>query len=155
VSSSTSAKRASGFDRFMARFLTSPFGSLASGLVLVRYVGRTSGLKRQLPVGCSVCDEGYVIVVGRPEQKTWWRNFLEPQPIQLVRGRSTVAGTGVVVLGSTGRGQRLAADWFAAHRGAARRAGLPGVANGEAATPEALQAAAAPMVFVFVTPAAG
>jgi len=54
--------------------------------------------------------------------------------------------------GARYRGQRIAADYFTAHHGAAKRAGLPRLHKGEAATPEQLQAAAATLVFVVVTP---
>jgi hypothetical protein len=58
----------------------------------------------------------------------------------------------VAVPGTTGRGQRIAADYFATHHGAAKRAGLPRMWKGEEATPEQLQAAAASLVFIVVTP---
>jgi hypothetical protein len=138
----------------MARFLASPLGVLSGRVVLVRYVGRVSGQQRQLPVNCQRYENGYLIRVGRSEQKRWWRNFREPWPIEIVRKGRRIRGSGVVVLGSTGSGQRLAADYFAAHHGAARRAGLPRMHKGELPTPEALQTAAAQLVFVIVTPEA-
>lgn len=144
--------RTSGFNRFMVRWLRSPLGVLSGGVVLVRYAGRVTGRPRELPVNCSRYENGFLIRVGRPEQKTWWRNFREPWPIELVRGRRVVRGVGTVVLGSSGRGQRLAADYFAEHHGAARRAGLPRLDKGELPSPEALAAAAREMVFVVVTP---
>ena len=87
-----------------------------------------------------------------PERKTWWRNFRSPWPVELVRKGRRIGGSAVVVSGDTGNGQRLAADYFTRHHGAARRAGLPRMHKGEGPTPEALQAAAASMVFVVVTP---
>ena len=144
--------RQSRFNRFMARWLASPFGVLSGRVVLVRYTGRTSGLPRQLPVNCEPFEGGYLIRVGRPEQKNWWRNFTSPWPVELVRKGRRIRGSAVAVPGTTGSGQRIAADYFATHHGAAKRAGLPRMHKGELPTPEALQAAAATLVFVVVTP---
>jgi len=144
--------RRSRFNRFMARWLASPFGVLSGRVVLVRYTGRTSGLSRQLPVNCEPFEAGYLIRVGRPDQKNWWRNFTQPWPIELVRKGRRIRGSAVAVPGTTGSGQRIAAGYFATHRGAAKRAGLPKMHKGERPTPEALQAAAATLVFVVVTP---
>ena len=143
----------SRFNRFMVRFFKSPLGRLSGSVVLVSYVGRVSGITRQLPVNCERYGDSYLIRVGRWESKRWWRNFTSPWPMELVRGSRIIRGSGTVVPGTTGQGQRVAADYFATHQGAARRAGLPKLRKGELPTPEALQAAAAKMVFVVVTPA--
>ena len=139
------------FSRTLAAWLESPLGFLSGRVVLIRYTGRVSGLPRQLPVGCELFENGFVIRVGRPENKRWWRNFREPWPLEMVRKGRYIRGSAVVVRGSTGMGQRLAAEYFAKHSGAARRAGLPRMHKGELPTPEALQAAAAPLVFVVVS----
>jgi hypothetical protein len=151
-SAAPASTRQSRFNRFIARWLSSPCGVLSGRAVLVRYVGRVSGQQRQLPVNSQKFDNGFLIRVGRPESKKWWRNFRSPWPIEIVRKGRRIRGSAVVVLGSTGRGQRLAADYFSAHHGAARRAGLPRMHKGELPTPEALQTAAAQLVFVLVTP---
>ena len=140
------------FNRFMARWLESPLGFMSGRVVLVRYVGRASGCPRRLPVNCETFEDGYLIRVGRPEQKTWWRNFTSPYPIELVRHGRLIRGSAVVVSGTTGSGQRIAAEYFATHHGAAKRAGLPKMHKGELPTPEALQAAAAQLMFVVVSP---
>jgi hypothetical protein len=144
--------RQSRFNRFMVRWLSSPLGFLSGRVMLIRYVGRTSGLRRQVPVNCWTFEGGYLIRVGLPERKRWWLNFTEPRPMELVRGRRVIRGSAVAVPGTTGRGQRIAAEYFATHHGAAKRAGLPRMHKGELPTPEALQAAAASVVFVVVTP---
>ena len=136
----------------MVRWLASPFGVLSGKVVLVRYAGRVSGLPRQLPVNCERWDGGYLVRVGLPEQKTWWRNFRSPWPMELIRKGRRIPGSAVAIPGTTGIGQRMAADYFVRHHGAARRAGLPRTHKGEVPTPEALQAAAAQLVFVLITP---
>lgn len=142
------------FSRFLARLLTSPFGALAGKTVLVRYTGRVTSQPRQLPVNCWPIEGGYLIRVGRPEQKRWWRNFKTPWPIEIVRRGRVIRGTGLAVMGETERGREIAADYFATHRGAARRAGMPKLPKGERQSPEAVAAAAAGMAFVVVTPQA-
>jgi hypothetical protein len=146
------APQVPGFARFMIWFMRSPFAGLAGGLVLVRYTGRRSGLARQLPVGVERYEKGWLIRVGRPQEKRWWRNFTEPAPIELVRGRRVIRGTGVVVLGTTEPGRRIAEAEFARHGGYARRAGLARLPKGEGHSPAEVAAAAAPLVFVMVTP---
>ena len=142
----------SRFNRFFCRWLASPLGFLSGNAVLVRYEGRRTGNTHCLPVNLVRQNGETFISVGRAEQKTWWHNFREPWPIELVRGPRRIHGTAVVVPGSTGRGQRIAADYLATHHGAARRAGLPRLAKGESPSPELLQEAASKMVFVVVTP---
>jgi len=101
---------------------------------------------------CEPFEAGYLIRVGRPDQKNWWRNFTQPWPIELVRKGRRIRGSAVAVPGTTR--QRPA------HRGRLLRhsprggeaGGLPKMHKGERPTPEALQAAAATLVFVVVTP---
>lgn len=142
----------SRFNRFMARWLASPFGFMAGSVVLVRYEGRVSGLPRELPVNCEPYEGGYLIRVGRPESKRWWRNFRSPWPIEIVRKGRRIHGSAVAVPGSSSRGQDIAALYFANHHGAAKRAGLPRLRHGALPEPETLKAAAATMLFVVVTP---
>jgi hypothetical protein len=72
-------------------------------------------------------------------------------PGERVRKGRRIRGSAVVVSGETGNGQHIAADSFTRHHGPAR-AGLPRMHKGELPTPEELQAAAAALVFVVVTP---
>ncbi len=46
------------------------------GMINIRYVGRRSGRTIQTPVGYRRTDDGVVINVMWPDDKTWWRNFL-------------------------------------------------------------------------------
>jgi len=56
------------------------------GLINIRYVGRRSGKTIETPVGYQRSDDGIVINVMSPDNKTWWRNFLgEGGPITLLR----------------------------------------------------------------------
>ena len=89
--------RESRFNRFLVRWLTSPLGGLSGRVVLVRYTGRVSGLPRRLPVNCEPFESGFLIRVGKPEQKRWWRNFRSPWPMELVRKGRRISGSAVVV----------------------------------------------------------
>ena len=61
---------------------------LSSSVLLLAYTGRRSGTPRELPVMYAVLGERFVVVVGQPEAKTWWRNFTgEVRPVTV-----TVAG---------------------------------------------------------------
>lgn len=56
--------------------LKSPLHRIVSGsMVLLRYQGITTGTDYTLPVQYADTEHGLVVVVGRPETKTWWRNF--------------------------------------------------------------------------------
>jgi deazaflavin-dependent oxidoreductase (nitroreductase family) len=69
--------------------LRSPFHRLLSGSVdVVRYTGRRSGRPFSTPTQYVRRGEEVIILVGRPEAKTWWRNFVTDREMDvLVRGR--------------------------------------------------------------------
>lgn len=142
------------FNRLVGGLLATPLGRLGGGLAMVRYKGRVSGQQRQLPVYLRPIEGGYLIRVGRAEQKNWWRNFRTAWPIEIAHHGRVIRGTGLAVSGETQQGRQMAADFFAANRSAARRAGLPRLKKGERQAPDAVAAAAAGMVFVVVTPKA-
>lgn len=68
--------------------LQSPMHRLMSGTtVLVRYTGRRSGRTITTPTQYARSGDDVVILVGRPESKTWWRNFVGDRDIDvLIRG---------------------------------------------------------------------
>ncbi len=74
---------------FVGAVLRSPFHRVLSGSVdLVRYTGRRSGKQITTPTQYARLGDDVVIMVGRPETKTWWRNFLADGDLDvLVRGR--------------------------------------------------------------------
>ena len=108
---------------FMVWLLQSPLHRLISGShLLVKYRGRTTGVERCFPVGYARQDGEVVILVGRADAKTWWRNFLTPWPVTLVIGGHTVQGTGRVVDGESEEGARLSRVYFLRFPGRARAA---------------------------------
>lgn len=136
----------------LGSILRSRFHGLASGSnLLLVYRGRRTGLRHELPVRYATTGQGYVVRVGRPEAKRWWRNFSDPWPLTVVvRGRS-VDATGHVVAGETDEGTELATAFFARYRGSARHQGLR-VPKGEQASREDVRHAATGLLFLAVVP---
>ena len=62
----------------------------------LRYTGRRSGRTITLTVWCRPTPDGVVVDVGVPSQKTWWRNFRTPAPIDVLLDGSWRSGTAVV-----------------------------------------------------------
>ena len=77
-------------------------GEASSGLVGVAYTGRVSGHSCRLVTGYSPAPDGRLLVlVGHPTRKTWWRNFRQPQPVELLlRGRRLEATGRVLARGT-------------------------------------------------------
>lgn len=56
------------------------------GMINIRYVGRRSGKTIETPIGYRRTDDGIIINVMSPDNKTWWRNFLgDGGPITLLK----------------------------------------------------------------------
>lgn len=72
-------------NRLVAGVLQSPLHRVLSGKVdLVRYSGRRSGRTIETPTQYVTVGDDVVILVGRPETKTWWRNFWEPRDLDVL-----------------------------------------------------------------------
>lgn len=56
---------------------------LGRRLVVVEYLGRRTGLRRQLVTQYVTEGRTVSIRVGMAQRKTWWRNFREPHPVRL------------------------------------------------------------------------
>jgi len=113
----------SAVNRLLVAILRSPVHALASGSTAVLvYRGRRTALTRELPVRYAQADGGYVVLVGRPEQKRWWRNFTTPWPLTVVARGRAVAVEGTLVSGDSEEGLRLAGAYFARFPGRLRRA---------------------------------
>jgi hypothetical protein len=69
--------------------LRSPLHGILSGSTdVIRYTGRRSAETFTTPTQYAQRDDEIIILVGRPETKTWWRNFREDRDIDvLIRGR--------------------------------------------------------------------
>lgn len=60
---------------------------LSRGLTLITVTGRRSGRRYTIPVGYLETSEGVIVLVNDAPSKTWWRNYLDGGPIEvLLRG---------------------------------------------------------------------
>ena len=81
--------------------LRSPFHRLLSGKVdIVRYRGARTGREVSTPTQYVRRGNDIVILVGRPETKTWWRNFRQDHDIDLLLQGRWVAANGRAILGA-------------------------------------------------------
>jgi hypothetical protein len=60
------------------------------------FTGRRSGKTIVLPVMYAQHEDTIVILVGGPETKLWWRNFVKPHPISVWLHGVSRTGTGHV-----------------------------------------------------------
>lgn len=84
---------------FVSTVLRSPLHRVLSGSTdLIRYRGRRTGREIMLPTQYAERGSEVVILVARPETKTWWRNFCTERELDLlIRGRwSTMTASAVV-----------------------------------------------------------
>lgn len=85
----------------VARVLRSPVHGLLSGsLDLVRYTGRTSGREITTPTMYARRGDDVVILVGRPETKTWWRNFASDRDVDVLLQGRWMAMTARAIVGA-------------------------------------------------------
>ncbi len=140
------------FNPIMVWLLQSPLHRLVSGShLLVQYRGRKTGIERTFPVGYATAGDDFVILVGRAEAKTWWRNFLTLWPITVVRQGRSVGGTGVVVKGETDEGVSLARAYFDRYPRRAQALGLR-VQDRSVLDSRAIRSASRGLIFVRVKP---
>ena len=74
--------------------LRSPAHGLISGhLALLTVTGRRSGRTFTFPVGYHQDGDRVTIGVDWPERKRWWRNLLDPAPVEIWLAGAHRAGT--------------------------------------------------------------
>jgi hypothetical protein len=85
-------------NRMVLGLLRSPLhGLLDPGICELCFRGRRTGRAVRLPVIYAPYGAAYVVVVGDAADKRWWRNFVEPGPVQVRRGNRLRPGTCRVV----------------------------------------------------------
>lgn len=74
----------------VAFVLRSPFHyPLSLGLMLLTVTGRHSGRRYTIPVGYQRRDAYLLVLVSKARRKRWWRNYIQPSPVELrLRGRT-------------------------------------------------------------------
>lgn len=75
-------------------------GMLSGSTALVRYTGRRSGRQVVTPVQYAPLGDDVVILVGRPETKTWWRNFRHDRALEVLVRREWLPMVGRAVAGA-------------------------------------------------------
>ncbi len=79
---------------FVEKILTSPAHRILSGsTILIRYQGRRTGTEYTTPVQFAEPHVGLVVLVGKPETKTWWRNFTDMGQIKVLRAGTWIPMT--------------------------------------------------------------
>ena len=85
-------------NRLVVALLRSPIHRVASGgLMLLEWEGRSSGKRYCAPVGYQRRGDSYVVLLSKPREKTWWKNFRQPWPAQLVIKRQQIEVTGTLI----------------------------------------------------------
>ncbi len=67
----------------------------------LRYTGVRSGKQFTLPARYASNDDDIVIMVGRPERKSWWRNFRTGRDVEVLRAGQWTLMTAHAVEGAT------------------------------------------------------
>lgn len=84
----------------VSRLLRSPVHRVLSGsTALIRYTGRRSGRQHTTPTQYARQGDDVIILAGRPESKTWWRNFRTDGDIEVLLRRRWVPMTARAVVG--------------------------------------------------------
>jgi len=85
-------------NRLVVSLLRSRAHGLASrGLMVLSWEGRSSGRPFAIPVGYQRDDETFIVLLSKPSEKNWWRNFRQPWPAELLVRGEECSVTGVLV----------------------------------------------------------
>ncbi len=88
-------------NRFVVGLLGSPLHRALSGSTdAIRYVGRRSGATFTAPTQYARLPDGVVVMVGRPADKQWWRNFRQERDLDVLLDRRWVPMRGVARVGA-------------------------------------------------------
>ncbi len=82
----------------VAPVLRSPIhGLMSRSLMLMTVRGRRTGTEHTFPVGYVADDDGWLVIVGDFETKTWWRNLEGGAPLRLTIRRRRIDATAEVL----------------------------------------------------------
>jgi hypothetical protein len=80
-----------------ATLASSAHPALDRSLVVLRVRGVRTGQHLEFPVQYAATPDGVVVLPGRAEAKTWWRNLRRPAPVDVLVGGEWHTGVGVVL----------------------------------------------------------
>ena len=88
-------------NQVVCKLLESPAHRLMSGSTdVIRYQGRRSGKTFRTPTQYATYGDGLVIFVGRPDTKSWWRNFGQDRDLDVLVAGDWRAMVGRAVVGA-------------------------------------------------------
>jgi len=112
--------------------LRSRFHWLVSrGLTLITVTGRRTGRRYTIPVGYLETADAVVVLVGDAPSKTWWRNYMQPGPIEVNLRGVPRRGSAVVVPPGSEQFRRTAEESFRRSRIIPRLFGIAFDPSGE------------------------
>jgi deazaflavin-dependent oxidoreductase (nitroreductase family) len=88
-------------NKLVAALLRSPLHPLLSGSTdLIRYTGRRSGQQFTTPTQYARDGADVIILVARPQAKTWWRNFKDGGDLKILLQGHWVPMTARAIVGT-------------------------------------------------------
>ncbi len=89
-------KLASPTNPLVIALLRSPLHFVTSkALMLLSWSGRKSGQSFSIPVGYQQDGDTVIVLITKPAEKSWWKNFREPWAAELTMRGRVLAATGV------------------------------------------------------------
>jgi deazaflavin-dependent oxidoreductase (nitroreductase family) len=116
-------------NRLVKAVLVSPLHRLLSGsTAVIRYSGRRSGHQYSTPVQYAPDGDDVIVLAGRHETKTWWRNFTTGHDAEVLLDGDwqSMTGTAVVGTGEPDRADELRNGYLARFPKAAKTLGAAG-----------------------------
>ena len=110
---------------------------LSPGLALITVTGRRTGRRYTIPVGYLETSDAVVVLVNDPPTKTWWRNYVQPGPIEMRLRGVHRSGRAVVVPPGSEQFRRTAEESFRRSRVIPRLFGIAFDPSGELSVEEA------------------
>jgi hypothetical protein len=85
----------SPLNSLIVALLRSPLHFVASkGLMVVHWSGRKSGTDFSIPVGYQKSGDVVTVLLSKPAEKNWWKNFRSPWPAELLIERRSRSAMG-------------------------------------------------------------
>jgi len=110
---------------------------LSRGLALITVTGRRTGRRYTIPVGYLETSDAVVVLVNDAPTKTWWRNYLQPGPIEMRLRGVHRSGRAVVVPPRSEQFRRTAEESFRRSRVIPRLFGVAFDPSGELSVADA------------------
>ncbi|HLY39000.1 MAG TPA: nitroreductase/quinone reductase family protein [Candidatus Binatia bacterium] len=114
---------------------------LSRGLALITVTGRRTGRRYTIPVGYLETPDAVIVLVGDAPTKTWWRNYMQPGPIEMRLRGAHRSGRAVVVPSGTEQFRRTAEESFRRSRVIPRLFGIAFDPSGELTVEDAARLA--------------